>query len=76
MIPFPVVRETRLERIQASTMPFPIMQGIDDHGRYFLCQKVWYNGERRIGFIIEVPDTNEWEYGVLERLDIWRNHLL
>jgi hypothetical protein len=35
-----------------------------------------YNNELRVGFIVEmVPNGNDWEYGVLERMDIWRNHI-
>ena len=51
-------------------MPYPIMQGVDKEGRPFLAQKVVYNGEDRVGFIIERSET-EWEYGLLEHMDLW-----
>jgi hypothetical protein len=75
-IPFPFLEQTNLKEIRASFMPYNIMQGITEDGRAFLAQKIMYNNELRVGFIVEmVPNGNDWEYGVLERMDIWRNHI-
>ena len=71
MIPFPYLDETNLCLITPFSMPYNIMQGIDESGRSFLAQKIIYNNELRVGFIIELtPNSNDYEYGVLERLDL------
>jgi len=59
-----------LDRIRPAFMPYSIMQGVDKEGRPFLAQKVMYEGNLRVGFIIERSDT-EWEYGLLEHMDLW-----
>ena len=70
-IPFPhFPSNVLLERIRTSFMPYPIMQGVDKQGRPFLAQKVVYQGEHRVGFIIE-RNEQEWEYGLLEHMDLW-----
>lgn len=74
-IPFPFLDKKDIYNIRSSFMPYNIMQGVTEDGRAYLAQKVWYNNEHRVGFIIEMyPGSNDWEYGVLERMDIWRNH--
>ena len=70
-IPFPNFPDNvLLQRIRVSLMPYPIMQGVDQDGRPFLAQKVMYENEPRVGFIIE-RNENEYEYGLLEHMDLW-----
>lgn len=67
----PFLAESRLEDINVMDMTSIIMQGIDSHGKPYLVMRILYEGEQRLGFIIQkFSDRNEeWEYGVLEQLD-------
>lgn len=69
----PFLYHTTLSSIHLHDMTSIIMQGMDDHLRPYLAMRVFYDGDQRIGFIIQrYPHrSDEWEYGVLEQLDIW-----
>lgn len=62
-----------LEHIRASFMPYPIMKGVDTHGRAFLAQQLLHENKLRVGFIIQRNET-EYEYGLLEKMDIWNQN--
>lgn len=69
----PFLSHTNLQSIHLHDMTSIIMQGVDEHMRPYLAMCVFHNGEQRIGFIIQrYPHRcDEWEYGVLEQLDIY-----
>jgi len=70
----PYLYETRLEDIQLSDMTSLIMEGMDEKNRPYLAMRVLYEGQQRIGFIIQKYShrNDEWEYGVLEHLDVYQ----
>ena len=70
----PFLEKTTIKTICVSDMTSIIMQGIDDRHRPYLAMCVLYGGELRVGFIIQrYPHRcDEWEYGVLEQLDVWK----
>jgi hypothetical protein len=67
----PFLAESRLEDINLTDMTSIIMQGIESEGKPYLVMRILYEGEHRLGFIIQkFSDRNdEWDYGVLEQLD-------
>jgi hypothetical protein len=78
MIPFPFISFdlVRLSDIQVEDMPYTIMQGIDEEGRFFLAQKVFHEGTLQVGFIIQkIPGEEEqWDYGLLGQMDTYVKH--
>ena len=75
MIPFPFISFDLvcLSDIQAEDMPYTIMQGIDEEGRFFLAQKVFHEGMLQVGFIIQkIPgEEDQWDYGLLGQMDTY-----
>jgi hypothetical protein len=70
----PYLENSVLELIHLSDMTSIIMQGIDSKNRPYLAMRVFYDGDQRIGFIIQkyAYKNDEWEYGVLESLDLYK----
>ena len=70
----PFLYETSLSSIHLMDMTSIIMQGVDEKNRPFLAMRVLYDGDQRIGFIIQkyAHRDDEWEYGVLEQLDVYK----
>jgi len=70
----PFLSNTKLESIHLMDMTSLIMQGVDERHRPYLAMRVFHDGDQRIGFIIQrYPHrSDEWEYGVLEELDVYK----
>lgn len=70
----PFLSHTHLASIHLYDMTSLIMQGVDSRLRPYLAMRVLHDGDQRIGFIIQrYPHrSDEWEYGVLEQLDVWK----
>ncbi len=75
MIPFPFISfgPMNISDITVEDMSYTIMQGFDDTGRNFLCQKVQHEGELKVGFIIQrhAGDEDIWDYGLLGQMDTY-----
>jgi hypothetical protein len=67
----PFLTNSNLEEINVYEMTSIIMQGMDQFGKPYLAMIIQYEGQVRIGFIIQKfqEHNQEWEYGVLEQLD-------